>query len=199
MQINEWNALLDLDRRAVQATLEAVRATADLTRPTPCAAWSLADLLAHLTAQQLGFARAAAGERTTVDDWTPVRRGAAVGAYADACAAALDAFAAVPDPAAAVLLPEIRDAPVPARIAVGFHLVDNVVHAWDVAVSTDGEAALDADVVAAALLVARQVPDGAERDKPEAAFAHALPVAQGTPVLEEILLLLGRDPAWSPA
>jgi gas vesicle protein len=35
---------------------------ADLTRPTPCAGWTLHGLLAHMTTQHYGFAAAAAGQ-----------------------------------------------------------------------------------------------------------------------------------------
>lgn len=198
MQTNDWRNFLDLDRRAVQATLDVVAGCADLTLPTPCAGWDLRDLLAHMTVQQRGFARAAAGELTDVEEWTPSPADDPIGAYVEASTKLLASFAALDDPRTPMLLPEIRDEPVPAQLAVGFHLVDNVVHAWDVAVSIDRQPVLDADVLAAGLFVARQVPDGAERNRPGAAFAPGLPVRSGASALEEILLLLGRDPvSWS--
>jgi uncharacterized protein (TIGR03086 family) len=187
---------LDLHRRAVQATLAALDGPVDLSAATPCAGWDVGDLLAHMTVQQRGFARAVAGERTVLADWAPNRTEKAVDDYAGACTELLAAFAAIDDAGAPVHLPEIRDEPVPARLAIGFQLVDNVVHAWDVAASLGRRPELDADVVAAALAVARQVPDGSERDRPGAAFAHALPVGVGRSALDETLLLLGRDPAW---
>src|SRR4051812_28348976 len=51
------------DRRAVAASVEIVRhaTPADLPRPTPCAGWTLDDLLAHMAAQHRGFAAAAEG------------------------------------------------------------------------------------------------------------------------------------------
>jgi uncharacterized protein (TIGR03086 family) len=134
-----------------------------------------------------------------VADWTPTRSERAVEDYASACSELLAAFAAIDDPSAPVHLPEIRDEPVPARLAIGFQLVDNVVHAWDVAVSLGRRPELDDDVVAAGLVVARQVPDGTERERPGAAFGHGLPVGAGTSALDETLLLLGRDPAWRVA
>jgi hypothetical protein len=42
------------------------------------------------------------------------------------------------------------------------------------------------------------VPGGAARLQPGAAFAPGLPVPQGAATLDEILLLLGRDPRWRP-
>nr|MDT0524357.1 maleylpyruvate isomerase N-terminal domain-containing protein [Streptomyces sp. DSM 41633] len=41
----------------------------DLDRPTPCAEWTLADLLAHMTAQHRGFAAAARGHGADESVW----------------------------------------------------------------------------------------------------------------------------------
>ena len=48
-------------REALQAADDLIRRVTDddLTRPTPCAAWTLADLLAHMVGQHVGFAAAA--------------------------------------------------------------------------------------------------------------------------------------------
>ena len=202
MHMDDLEQLVDLARRAVAATLAAVGRSIDQTRPTPCAGWDVGGLMAHMTVQQHGFARAVAGAQTAVADWEPRRAAGApeaVDAYADACAQVLAAFAAVRDPAAPVLLPEIRDEPVPAGTAIGFHLVDNVVHAWDTAASLGRDVDLDDDVLGAALVVARLVPDGAERSRPGAAFAPGRPAVSGSAPLDEILLLLGRDPSWAAA
>ena len=53
-----------------------------------------------------------------------------------------------------------------------------------------------AEVLDAALPVARQVPDGAPRQREGSAFAPGLPVPPGSGSLEEILALLGRSPTW---
>ncbi|MCV7068279.1 maleylpyruvate isomerase N-terminal domain-containing protein [Mycolicibacterium farcinogenes] len=50
------------------AAVDAVR-IADLDRPTPCAQWTLADLLAHMTAQHRGFAAAARGRGDDESVW----------------------------------------------------------------------------------------------------------------------------------
>ena len=55
------------------------------------------------------------------------------------------------------------------------------------------EYALPPDVLAAALPVARAVPDGDARLLPGAAFAPALPVPPGADPLTELLALLGRS------
>lgn len=201
VHVDTWPDLLELDRKAVQATTAALTAAipGDLHRRTPCAGWTLADLLAHMTVQQDGFAEASTGAVTELERWTPVRLGdAAVPAYTAACERVLAAFHRPGVADRAFPLPEIRSGGAfPARQAVGFHLVDNAVHAWDVAVTLGGSPALDADVVDAALVIVEAIPDGPERLRPGAAFAPALEVSAEAPALDRMLLLLGRSPEWS--
>jgi len=172
----------------------------DLARPTPCAGWGLADLLAHMVVQHDGFAAAARGEVTELADWEPRPVGDdVVAVYRKAARGVVDAFAAC-DAEAELWLPEVRGGiGIPAPTALGFHLVDYVVHAWDVAASLGIANAFmpDDDVAAHALDVAREVPDGEARAVPGAAFAPAL-AGDGGGALAETLRLLGRDPAWAP-
>jgi len=199
--------LLDCHRRAVEESIAVVsRVTpSDLARSTPCALWNLADLLGHMTVQHTGFAAAARGKVTRLSDWAPQPAGDdVVDAYRAAAEDVVLGFADC-DADAELWLPEIRGGTaVPARVALGFHLVDYVVHAWDVAASLGipGAPALDDAVLADALAVARLVPDGESRTAPGAAFAPALPTrgpaGPASDPLDEILRLLGRDPAWAP-
>ncbi|GID98385.1 TIGR03086 family protein [Amorphoplanes digitatis] len=183
---------MSCDERAVRASVTVVGriSRSDLSRPTPCAEWDLAALLAHMTAQHRGFAAAAAGHGDDPGVWEP--RPLAddhARAYAEAAEAAIDAFAAND---LDLLLPEIAATPIPRRLAIGFHLVDNVVHGWDVASALGVGYALPDDVLAAALPIAEAVPDGPSRLGPGAAFAPRLPDPGGSP-LDRILTLLGRD------
>ncbi|BCJ36205.1 TIGR03086 family protein [Actinocatenispora thailandica] len=190
--------LVELDSRAVRASSDLVRRVtpADLPRPTPCGDWDLAALLAHMTGQHRGFAAAAAGDGDDLAAWRPVRATDPVAAHLAAAEQVLAAFAAPDLDGRRFALPEIARAPdFPAAQAVGFHLVDYVVHGWDVATALDVDAPpLDGAVLAAALHIARAVPDGAERRAPGAAFAPARPIPTAVAPLDEILLLLGRQP-----
>jgi hypothetical protein len=72
------------------------------------------------------------------------------------------------------VLPEITPRPIPGRFAIGFHLVDYVVHGWDVARTLGIAYELPPDVLAAALPIAEAVPAGDARLAPGAAFAPPL-------------------------
>lgn len=191
--------LVELDRRAVLASTDIVRRVVpdDLARPTPCDGWDLATLLAHMTGQHRGFAAAAAGQGGNLAAWQPVPAAEPVAAHVDAAEQALAAFAAPDIERRRFVLPEITRAPdFPAAQAIGFHLVDYVVHGWDVATALGVDAArLDDAVLTAALHIARAVPDGDSRRTPGAAFAPARPVPTEADPWDEILLLLGRRPS----
>jgi uncharacterized protein (TIGR03086 family) len=206
MRINkeELAVAVALDRRAVERSVDVVAAVrvGDLARPTPCEGWALVDLLAHMTAQHRGFAAAARGERTVGADWAPRRPGPdPAGEYATAARAVVAAFADLAErtPDVELWLPEIRGGVhLAAPIAVGFHLVDYAVHAWDVAASLGVAVHTDPDVLAAAIVVAEQVPDDGSRQVPGAAFRPALAATVRDNPEDRLLRLLGRDPAWAP-
>jgi uncharacterized protein (TIGR03086 family) len=84
----------------------------------------------------------------------------------------------------------------PAAQAVSFHLVDYVVHGWDVARSLGLPYQSEPDLLAATLPMARAVPDGDLRTQGLVPFAPRIPVAGDAGVLDQILGLLGRRPAW---
>src|SRR5580700_10244844 len=185
--------IVGLDARAVRASVRVVSqaSVADLARPTPCADWRLAELLAHMTAQHNGFAAAAAGDGGDLVHWqTGAPVADLVGEYAAAAERVIAAFAAAVAPAGKFVLPEIRpELPFPAVEAIGFHFVDYVVHGWDVARTLGLGYDLDSYVLAAALPIAQSVPDGERRRRPGAAFAPGVAVTGGG-VLDDIVALL---------
>lgn len=189
--------IIDLDARAVRASaaLVATATPADLSKPTPCLGWTLYGLLAHMTTQHYGFAAASRGDgdpvtwklRSLGDD--PVR------AYLDAAGHIVAAFAADGVPERAFPLPEFRPEPFPAEQAVGFHLVDYVVHSWDVAKTLCADLEFDDEVLDAAHAVAAVVPTGPARLVPGAAFGPEVAWEGGTR-LDQLVAYLGRSPAW---
>jgi uncharacterized protein (TIGR03086 family) len=204
MHINQ--DIRPLHRIAVLASVEVVSlvTTDDLTLATPCAGWTLADLLAHMTVQHRGFAAAARGHGADETVWRTDTVAAAVaadpaGAYTDAAAEVLGAFAAADVLEASFALPELGPgAAFPGAMAVGFHHVDYVVHGWDVARTLGRPYELADDVVAAAVPLAFAVPDGDFRSADGAVFGPAVESTGRSGDLDRIVAHLGRSPQWKP-
>ncbi|MBU9763912.1 TIGR03086 family protein [Mycobacterium sp. TNTM28] len=185
--------------RSVDA-VDAVTAS-DLDRPTPCAGWTLADLLAHMTVQHRGFAAAARGRGADESAWDVTTVADAVhadpaGTYAAAARAVLDAFAADGIAEATFALPEFGpNATFPGTLAIGFHLVDYAVHGWDVAAALGASYELPDDVIAAVLPLVMAIPDGDFRDSAVSPFDRAVNASAATD-FDKVLLYLGRRPDW---
>jgi uncharacterized protein (TIGR03086 family) len=196
----EFDEIRDLDRRAVQASVQVVSHTRadDLTRATPCAGWDLADLLAHMTTQHHGFAAAAEGRGADPEVWRtrpagddPVRD------YAESAEVVVQAFADDAITERQLSLPEISsEVTFPASQAISFHFIDYVVHGWDVARTLGIPLVLDADVLEAGLAVAAKVPGGDRRLAPGAAFAPSVPAPDDGEPIDLIVAMLGRSPSW---
>jgi uncharacterized protein (TIGR03086 family) len=206
--------IIELHRSAVAGVrpVFARISPSDLGRPTPCAGWDLRTLLEHMTGQDRGFAAAVRASRAGADvgesafaprPLAPSPAETLAGTLSDGLDEVLAAFA---DGGAGtdglVLLPEF-DRRVPLPVLVQMHLIDTLVHGWDVAAALgvqDGYGSgLDPAAVDAALAMSEQIPDDEYRDSPGASFAHALPAPRGADAWTRVLTLLGRDPAWDPA
>ncbi|WP_319428852.1 TIGR03086 family metal-binding protein [Mycobacterium sp. RTGN5] len=192
-------------RIAVTKSIEVVDTVrpADLDRPTPCAGWNLADLLAHMTVQHRGFAAAARGHGADVNNWrvetvVDAVRVDPARAYAEAANDVLEAFGADGADDAPFALPEFgENAVFPGSIAMGFHFVDYVVHGWDVAATLGVDYELPADVLAAVLPLVLAVPDGEVRDLDAVPFDAAIEPVDGASDFDRILRHLGRSPDFT--
>ncbi|MFH8379855.1 TIGR03086 family metal-binding protein [Kitasatospora sp. NPDC018058] len=197
--------VVELHAQAMELAVEVVDTVRpdQLDLPTPCAGWTLRRLLEHCVGQHQGFAAAArgAGPDLALFADAPVDADPA-GVFrrtgADLTAAFREAAAAD----RALWLPEIRDGgPFPLAQAVGFHLLDTLVHGWDVAAALGTAGALVAaverdDALADALsAVTEAVPNTPEARAPGRAFRPGLEPG-GAGRFDRALALLGRDPAW---
>ena len=180
---------LDLDRRALAATGACVDRleAADLTRPTPCAAWDVRALVNHVIANNSLYAAAAVGEAVEWGrrdlDWVGDD---AQGAYIRSADAVTAAFGAA-DLTAEIDMPFGRLA---AAQALAVHFVDTLTHGWDLAVATGQDATLDPDLAAVAIdIVGFYPPDvfGTEQF-----FAQGLPALDDATPGERLVAMLGR-------
>jgi len=183
----------ELDRRSL-LVLDKIVATAtpeDLSRPTPCDGWTLADLLRHQVSENRGFATAA--REGSADDWD----GGDLGddAYAAYKASVDDFLEAFADEAVLTRELVIREfGTFPGRIAAHMHLVDTIAHGWDVAGTLDLPYEPDAEALATALATAERIPTEAREER--GTFAPVVTTLPHASDLDRFLGLLGRDPAW---
>ncbi|MEV7024163.1 TIGR03086 family metal-binding protein [Kitasatospora sp. NPDC093558] len=202
--------LTALYARSVDLAAEVVDTVtpAHMDLATPCGDWTLRRLMEHIVGQHQGFAAAARGAGPDLALWADAPVGDdPAGAFRRTAEDLKAAFAEAEAEAAdrKLWLPEIRDGgPFPLELAVGFQLVDTLVHAWDVAASLGTPSGLAAAVngdpaLAAALVSASElVPAGPESRGPDRAFRERLPQEDADTPFERALALLGRDPAWKP-
>jgi uncharacterized protein (TIGR03086 family) len=199
-QSTAGRGIVDLDARVVEVTVSLAKRAGleDLDRPTPCAGWSLGELLGHMTAQHYGWTAAAVGHGADLSVWQPGPPVAdPIGEYAEASRRVLEAFGAdgVLDRefALAEISPVLR---FPAAQAISFHFIDYLVHGWDVARSLGLAYQPEPDLLAAALPVALAVPGGEARKRDGAAFAPGVAVPAQAGLLDQIVATLGRRPSW---
>ncbi|MFD3533942.1 TIGR03086 family metal-binding protein [Streptomyces sp. NPDC058664] len=151
-------------------------------------------------AQHHGFEAAARGDGLNPAHWEVSPAGGdAPARYGEAAERVVAAFAAVDGPDAAFGLPGFsRDRTFRADRAIGFRLLDYVVHGWDVARSLDLPYAPGPDILAVALPIAEAVPSGEARTAPGSPSRPESPPAAGAYPLDRILATLGRPAAWRP-
>ncbi|MGY0233139.1 TIGR03086 family metal-binding protein [Longispora urticae] len=181
-------AVLDCGRIVAQVTAD------DLGRPTPCAGWNLADLLAHMIGQHRGFAAAARGLPVDLAVWEDVTLGPDPAAdYAAASDDVLAAFGAEDFAERRLALHEFGV--VPASTAMMMHFVDYLAHGWDVATALGVPARLDGELCEHALRLASRWPaDAPTIWGPGAPFGLKVPVPADAPAADRFLGFLGRTP-----
>ncbi|MEP7020439.1 MAG: TIGR03086 family metal-binding protein [Pseudonocardiales bacterium] len=158
----------------VVARVQAV----DLVRPSPCLGWDLGALLGHAIGQNYGFAQAVEAPDAPLSAYAPrpVTADELTRAWQASADRLATAFAAAPLDREVLLVeisPEVR---FPVATVVGFHLLDTVVHTWDIATALGEEFRPDDELVAATFGQAQRVPGGEARERPGAAFAPIVDV-----------------------
>ena len=166
-----------------------------LDLPTPCAGWSVRDLVRHMVGNNNGFAAAALGDPPDAGLWDGVAVTDPVGEFAASATRVADAFASV-EPLTGTFA-VLGYGNVPAAQAVGMHFIDYLAHGWDVAVSIGVDAGLDEDFCAAVLRIGADWPPDSPRIwGPDAAFGYRVEVPADAPVANRMLGFLGRSPSW---
>ena len=179
--------LLRLDAMALALTARDVVTLdeADLTAPTPCAGWDVADLIRHMNERHEA---AIASILPVAADLTGDPREV----FAHICARWI---AAVEQSGETMVLP--RRGPLAAERVLAVHLVDMLTHRWDIARALGRDCPVPARLLDAALPIARSITaPGSSLNGPGGVYSPGLAEDASRPALDNIVALLGRDPDW---
>jgi len=168
-----------------------------LDAPTPCAQWTVAQVLHHAAGDQHAWASVVgSASLPSYDPFAPPRRlDRGVAQVVDAAVEVAGRVWAQIDPAADSLPTPLP--PVPAMepgLAAAACALDAAVHAWDVAVATGQPSPLSAELAEQLLPAARATADPLRGF----AYAAALSAEPGDDAVATLLRYLGRDPEWKP-
>lgn len=159
---------------------------AALTNPTPCEGWTVTDLLHHMNERHEAFTRTVLPpfeeSKDPRDDFAYI---------ATRWAAALEHSGET------VNLP--RRGPTSTEWVLGVHVVDMLVHRWDLARALQTTLAVPAKLIQIALPLARaNTAPGSVLNQPGGAYHPPLAESPDRSAIDNIVALLGRDPRWSP-
>ncbi len=177
--------LLDRSLAYTRVMLADVRPD-NLDRPTPCAGWTLAHLLAHMEDALDAFTEAAAG-RVEVDPVPPTTT--RIDALREKACTLLGAWTAARPASDGV---EVGDLGLDAPLLVATAALEITVHGWDVGQATGRRTRIPDDLAEGLLPIAEVVIDPVDRGP---RFASPRPVrADAAPDLR-LLSWTGRAPA----
>jgi uncharacterized protein (TIGR03086 family) len=190
--------MLDL-KPATRALTDLVDGVRDdqLAAPTPCREASLGDLMDHLDGLSMAFTAAATK--------TPLP-GGSHGFPADASRLGTDWHTRIParlaalagawrDEAAWAGMTQAGGQDLPAEVAGIIALDEVIVHGWDIAVASGQSFSCEPPLVEAAYGFVQSVVARNPQGTP-GLFGPPAPVPDDAPLLDRLLGLTGRDPAW---
>ncbi|WP_030667800.1 TIGR03086 family metal-binding protein [Streptomyces sp. NRRL B-1347] len=194
MSASEDRRVLERHGQALDQFTERVHAVRQdqWDAATPCARWTVRDLVNHLVAEQL-WAPPLVRDRATVEAVGDAFDGDQLGpdpvASWDTAAAASRAAFRAPDALAGTVHLSYGDTP--ARDYCAQMTTDLVVHTWDLARAIGADERLPGELVAAA---AREVAPYAADLAKSGLFAAAVPPPPEADAQTKLLCLLGRTP-----
>lgn len=181
----------------LDATIDALGTLVDGTRDdqlanaTPCAQWTVRDLINHVVGGGHLFAAAFRGDEIAM----PAEMPDLVGDNpAQAFKASIEDFrSSVPPAGERDRVAALPFGTMPISVALDLATLDLMTHCWDLAKATGQTPHLDAGAAEAAAAAARQMvpPEGRTPD----AFGPVVDVPDTAPPLDRLVGWLGRDPS----
>ncbi|MCZ4095165.1 TIGR03086 family metal-binding protein [Streptomyces sp. H39-C1] len=164
--------------------------------PTPCAEWTVRQVLNHARLDQQALVMQIAEVGPPADPFEPEDALGAdpVGQLDEVLAAATAAWVSVGRDAENVPTPF---GPIPAWQGTGTAALDAAVHAWDIAKATGQDLPLTADLAEGLQVIADLIVDFIRDNFHK--FGPALPAPEGATAAQKLLAFTGRDPEWAPA
>ena len=170
-----------------------------LTAPTPCEKSTLGDLVDHIGGMSVAFTAAANKELGAVTSAPPAPDAARLGPDWHArIPAQLDALAAAwSNPGAWQGMTQAGGVTLPGDVAGRVALDELVLHGWDIARASGQPFELEQATLRACLefLSAAYPPD--QPDRRVGLFGPAVDVPPDAPLVNRVVGLSGRDPAWT--
>ena len=193
---NTWS-VLEQAHHALRTVVAGV-GTDEWNLPSPCADWTVTQVLQHAAGDQRGFAATITGQDGPTDNpFAPSGTfdGDPVEIAESAMAVAAAAWARFDDPTATAPSP-IPPGEMTVELGVGACALDAAVHAWDIAVATAQANPLTAELAQALMPVATSI---VEPLRAYGAYAAAITPEPGDDDVAALLRYLGRRPDWTPA
>jgi uncharacterized protein (TIGR03086 family) len=167
---------------------------AQLDDPTPCADWTVRDVLNHITGGADMFAIAAAEGKVPDEELGQLMAGDNLGSdfkasFKAAAGRATTAFAADGVLDKVITLPFGE---MPAGVALDIAIFDVTTHAWDLAKATGQSTALDPEVLGTALELAQGMLS--DDFRASGLFGQPVPVPDDAPLQDRLAGFTGRTP-----
>jgi uncharacterized protein (TIGR03086 family) len=171
-----------------------------LDGPTPCPDYTLRDLVEHVDGLSLAFAAAAAKDVGQLTEGAPAGDGQRLAdGWRTRIPQQLAAMAAAwQDPDAWQGMTRAGGIDLPGEVAGVVALDELVIHGWDVARASGQDYDCDPAALEAIHGFVAEVAAAGEEGR-QGLFGPPVDVGDSAPLLDRVIGLTGRDPAWSPA
>jgi uncharacterized protein (TIGR03086 family) len=175
------------------ATVLAAMQPADLDRPTPCASWSVRDVINHIHGSAAFYAELAETGAVADGDEDP---DFATGNFTDTFRRrASRLVAAFSVPGAMDKIMKMPMAELPGSVCVWMAAGDIFTHGWDLAKATGQPTDLDPELAGALLArIMQMLPDSMRGPEGRAPFGPSVGVAASAPTADRLAAFQGRRP-----